>query len=373
MGNDDAGPASDLRMRAGDAYRRARDQRPWLTATVVWGVPVVVLVALIALSRVQPVEVFVLGLQTGGVYALVALGVALVYKATNVLNFAQGEFGTVPAFVAYIIMVGSEGFGDITVQPDTDLLWIGTIAAILTGAVLGVLTNVLVVQRLAQASETIALVATGGVALMFTAAEVLIFQAQPREFPRFKTGNVCIGSEAADPGAFALCPLTIGNIPIPWHTVIVLGVLAIASIVLAVFFQSRRGVALLATAQEPFAAELQGVSVRGMATLAWGAAGAFGAVAGLLGAGNFTNLTPGLMTTTFLIPGFVGALLGGINSMAGAVVGGLLIGITVSFANTAILAYNLSGVLPGPPSIATLVVLLAVLLFRPRGLLGKEA
>lgn len=373
MDNDDAGPASDLRMRVGDAYRRARDQRPRLTATVVWGVPVVLLVALIALSRVQPVEVFVLGLQTGGVYALVALGVALVYKATNVLNFAQGEFGTVPAFVAYIIMVGSEGLADITVQPDTDLLWIGAIAAIFTGAVLGVLTNVLVVQRLAQASETIALVATGGVALMFTAAEVLIFQAQPREFPRFKTGNVCIGSEAADPGAFALCPLTIGNIPIPWHTVIVLGVLATASIVLAVFFQSRRGVALLATAQEPFAAELQGVSVRGMATLAWGTAGAFGAVAGLLGAGNFTNLTPGLMTTTFLIPGFVGALLGGINSMAGAVVGGLLIGITVSFANTAILAYNLSGVLPGPPSIATLVVLLAVLLFRPRGLLGKEA
>jgi branched-chain amino acid transport system permease protein len=79
------------------------------------------------------------------------------------------------------------------------------------------------------------------------------------------------------------------------------------------------------------------------------------------------------MTTTFLIPAFTAAVLGGITSMVGAVVGGLLLGLVASFANEAVLSYGISDVVASAPDLAAFVVLLLVLLVRPRGLLGKEA
>lgn len=359
-----------LTPASGRAATILGDRRTW------WIVGTLVLIALIAASSldlipINVVQVIVFGLQAGAVYSLVALGLALVYKATRVLNFAQGELGTVPAFLAYSIMVGFDISG--ATSPDKGRFLVATIAAIALGALLSVLVNTLVVQRLAEASQVTSLVATVGVALLFTAAEVIVFQAKARPFPQYVTGSPCWGADTGQGAAFGLCPLTIGGSVVPWHTIVVVVVLAIAATLLALFFRTRAGVALLATAQEPFAAQLQGVSVRSMATVAWAAAGALGAIGGLLGAGNFEQLTPGMITATYLIPAFTGAVLGGITSMVGAVVGGLLLGITVSFANTAVLEFDLSSVLPGPPQIAVLLVLLLVLLFRPRGLLGKEA
>lgn len=334
---------------------------------------VILALGFLALSRVNPIQVLVFGIQAGAVYSLIALGVALVYKATRVLNFAQGELGTVPAFAAFVFFVGGDIAADVQTQPSAARLVIASLLAIAVGVVLAVLVNVLVVRPLAEATPVVALVATVGVTLLLVAAEIIVFEARARRFPRYVEGSPCFGPETADGVSFGLCPLTIGTSVVPWHTIIVAIVLAVAAALLAAFFQTRRGIALLATAQEPFAAELQGVSVKGMATLAWAMAGAFGAVAGLLGAGNFNQLTPGLMTSTFLIPGFVGAILGGITSMPGAVLGGLLIGVAVTLANEIVVQYGLTTSLPGPPQIAILVVLLLVLLLRPRGLLGKEA
>lgn len=355
-----------------ESWRRLRDRDSLLARATLYGVPTILVVAVIGFSRVDIVTVLVFGLQTGAIYSLVALGIALVYKATRVLNFAQGEFGTVPAFIAYTFLVGTAGFGDITIEPNISRLWWASIIAVLAGAVIAVLVNVLVVQRLADASEAVALVATGGLALMFSSAEILVYQAQVRPFPRYVEGAACLGGANPEGAALGLCPLTIGGQTISWHTLVVFGVLLVTSAVLGLFFRSRTGIALLATAQEPFAAQLQGVSVKAMATLAWGTAGALGAVAGLLTAANVQQIRPGLLTTDILIPAFTGALLGGLTSMVGAVVGGLLIGITVTFANSAVLSYGLTDVLPGPPFIATFIVLLAVLLFRPRGLFGRE-
>ncbi len=315
----------------------------------------------------------IIGLQAGAVYSLVGLGIALVYKATKVLNFAQGEFGTVPAFLAYIIFVRGDIESGLQSAPGPSEMLLVTLAAVAFGALVAILCNVLVVQRLAETNQVTALVATVGVSLFFIGLQIVFFEAQARRFPQYVQGSPCLGPSTGEGAAFGLCPLTVGGISVAWHTAIVLAVLAITATVLALFFRTRTGVALLATAQEPFAAQLQGVSVRGMATLAWGAAGALGALGGILGAGNFQQLTPGLMTGTFLIPAFTGAVLGGLTSMPGAVIGGLILGVTVSFANSAVLAYDLTDVLPGPPQIATIVVLLLVLLFRPRGLFGKEA
>jgi branched-chain amino acid transport system permease protein len=299
-------------------------------------------------------QVIILGLQAGAVFSLVSLGVALVYKATRIVNFAQGELGTIPAFIAYIVMTGFRVSGEP--EADKGKLWIATIVAIVVGAGLGILVNTLVIRRLAAVSPVTSLVATAGVMLLSSALAVLFFEAKARRFPQY------VGGGFKFPGA---------DVIVSWQTVVTLIVLAGAAALLALLFRTPPGVALLATAQEPFAAELQGISVSGMRTLAWALAGVLGALAGLLGAGVFASIAPAFMTSTFLIPALTGAVLGGLTSMVGAVAGGLLLGIVVSAANQINRSFDLG--IPGPPQAAALLVLLIVLLVRPRGLLGKEA
>lgn len=314
----------------------------------------VLVVAVLVGSGVNLVSTVSIGVQFGAVYALIALGVALVYTSTGVLNFAQGEFGTVPAFLAYVIMVGGVGdLGDIGAVPDASRLWWASLAAVAAGALLGVLVNIAVVQRLGAASPVTALVATAGVALMLIQLQVIVFESQARNFPRYIAGEA----------------FTVARSGVQWHTLLVLGVLAVTATLLAVLFRTRTGTALLATSQEPFAAQLHGVSVSAMSTLAWGTAGALGAVGGLLAGGVFEQVFPALVTRDYLIPAFTGAVLGGITSMVGAVVGGLLLGLLVSFANSLNLALGLN--IPGPPQLIVLAALLLVLLVRPHGLLGR--
>lgn len=343
----------------GDLVERARERGKEILrsrTTWIWVSLVVVVLVGFFVAGISLANVLVIGLQTGAVFSLIALGLALVFKATRVLNFAQGALGSAPTFIAYVIMVGSFG-ADIRAEVDASRLWWASIVAVLFAVALALLINLLVVQRLAQASGVTALVATVGVALFVVASQVIIFEAQARPFPRYIEGEW----------------FSVGNTPVTWHTVIVVVVLVGAAVALALFFRTPLGVALLATAQEPFAAELSGISVRTMSMLAWALAGALGAVGGLLGAGVFENITPGFMLSRFLIPAFVGAVLGGLTSMVGAVVGGLLLGLATSFANEASLAIDALNDVPGPPWIATLLILVAVLLFRPRGLFGEEA
>jgi branched-chain amino acid transport system permease protein len=300
------------------------------------------------------IEVLVFGLQRGAIFGLVGLGLALVYKATRILNFAQGELGTVPAFAALMVMTGFQTAGDKAA--DRGLLVPAILVAIVVGAGLGVALYAIVIRPLGKVSPVTSLVATAGVALLLTTIEINVFEAKARRFPRPVNGGFrLVGTEVI----------------VDWHTVVILGVLAGVALALAAFFRSAPGVALLATAEDPFAAELQGVPVERMRAMAWGAAGALGALAGVLGAGVFESLTPGLVTSTFMIPAFTGVVLGGITSMVGAVVGGFVLGIVSQAAIQIVTSYNLD--VPGPPQLAVLVVLLAVLLVRPQGLLGKSA
>lgn len=297
-------------------------------------------------------RILVFGLQAGAIYALVALGIALVYKATGILNFAQGELGTLAAFGAFFVLAG--GF-DEAASSSKGLLVLGTLVALAVGALLGVAVNAVVIRKLANASPVTSLVATAGVAVFLSSIELLVFEARARNFPRYIDGGF---------------RLPIADVNVPWHTIVILAVLAGVAALLAVFFRTAYGIALLATAEDPFAAELQGVPVARMRTIAWGAAGALGALGGLLGAGVFESLSPGLMTATFLIPAFTGAVLGGISSLVGSAVGGLIVGASVAFANQIVRTLDID--VPGPPQIAVLAVLLGVLVFRPKGLLGDR-
>ncbi|HJR24815.1 MAG TPA: branched-chain amino acid ABC transporter permease [Acidimicrobiales bacterium] len=300
------------------------------------------------------IEVLVFGIQRGAIFGLVGLGLALVYKATRILNFAQGELGTLPAFIALLMMTGWQTAGDEAA--DRGLLIPATLAAIAVGAVLGVVLYAVVIRPLGKVSPVTSLVATAGVALLVTTVEINLFEARARRFPRPVNGGFRLAGT---------------DVTIDWHTIVILAVLAGVALALAAFFRSSPGVALLATAEDSFAAELQGVPVERMRAMAWGAAGALGALAGVLGAGVFESLTPGLVTSTFMIPAFTGVVLGGITSMVGAVVGGFVLGIVSQAAIQIVTTYELD--VPGPPQLAVLVVLLAVLLVRPQGLLGKGA
>jgi branched-chain amino acid transport system permease protein len=300
------------------------------------------------------IEVLVFGLQRGAIFGLVGLGLALVYKSTRILNFAQGELGTVPAFVCLMTMTGFHASGDHVA--DRGVLLPATVLAVVVGALLGVALYATVIRQLGKVSPVTSLVATAGVGLLLTTVEINVFEARARRFPRPVNGGFrLVGTDVI----------------VDWHTIVILAVLAGVAVALAAFFRSAPGVALLATAEDAYAAELQGVPVERMRMLAWGAAGALGALAGVLGAGVFESLTPGMVTATFMIPAFTGVILGGITSMPGAVVGGFALGVVSQAAIQIVTSFDLD--VPGPPQLAVFAVLLAVLLVRPQGLLGRRA
>jgi branched-chain amino acid transport system permease protein len=313
----------------------------------------------LSLSRTLSIltTVLVFGTQQGAVYALVALGIALVYRSTKVLNFAQGEFGTVPALLVLLVLLG--GDLDRTVVPaEVSLVQLSVLAvlAVAIGAALAIGVNAGIVQRLADANPVTSLVATAGVSFLLIGAQVVVFGLQSRTFPRFLDGSV-----------------RVLGISVTRHTFVILFVLALSAALLAALFRTPIGVALLASAQDPFAASLHGVSTRAMSSLAWGLAGGLAAIGGLLGAGVYQGIEPGQMTTTFLIPAFTAAVLGGITSMVGAVVGGMLLGYVAALADQLVIQFGISDVIASAPDLAAFAVLLLVLLLRPRGLLGKEA
>jgi branched-chain amino acid transport system permease protein len=325
------------------------------TLAIALGIAIPVIAIMVGL-RINPIQVVVNGLQIGSVYALVALGIALVYKSTKVLNFAQGELGSLPAMLVLLALLSFDRNAEIGAEVSKGALVGYTVAAMAIGAILAILINVAVVQRLKDASPVTSLVATAGVMLFFLASQLLLLDANAKRFPRFVDGS-----------------FSLFGVPVQWQMIVVLLVIAGVSFALSVFFRTPVGVGLLATSQEPFAAELHGISTRTMSTVAWGAAGAFAALGGVLGAGEFQQYFPGFMTATFLVPAFTGAVLGGITSIGGAVSGSLLLGIAAVFANEMVVKANLTSQVPGPPVIMTFVILLAVLFVRPRGLFGKEA
>lgn len=340
--------------------------KPKRSLAIVLGVAA--LLALVV-SDVSLGRVMIEGAENGAVYALVALGLVLVYSSTRVLNFAQGEFGTVPAFVVLFILLG----GDLleTVDPANvsfARLTSLTLLAVLIGAALAIAVNLFIIQRLADSSAVTSLVATAGVSLLLVGGQFLTFEAQARRFPRFIDGTPCLSRDAAGECTTFLSAF---GFRISWHTLVIAAVLVIVAVLLAALLRTPVGVALVASAQEPYAASLHGVSPRAMSSLAWGLAGGLGALAGVLGAGVFDRITPGQMTSNYLIPAFTAAVLGGLTSMTGAVVGGLLLGIAATLAVTVIDLYQLSNIIPSGSTFAAFVVLLTVLLVRPNGLFGK--
>src|SRR5438132_4774654 len=305
---------------------------------------------MLAFSVAQPL---VLGISNGAAIGLVAIGLVLIYKSSRVFNFAAGEFVTLGAFGAYIGI-------HVLHLPYLAAALIGVAA----GTVAGLVVERLVVRPLANRPKVTVLVATAAVATIAIPVELMVggaktFPARPAFTNGVSVGGVKVISN--------LGPSVLG-VRVSPQLLLILVTLIVAAVVLAWFFgRTDLGLATLASSQEATASRLVGIRLNRISMLTWGAAGLLGGLAGVLLTPLTSSFAAGYGTTGVLISAFTAAVLGGMTSIPGAFLGGILVGLVQTFAQ-----FDLNKV-SGSPDLAILVVLVGVLLVRPTGLLGKEA
>lgn len=285
------------------------------------------------------------GIQ-GAVYGLLGLGLVLLYKSNKVFNFAQAEFGTTAAFATLFAFQGKWFLPEMP-------LGIAVLFGLVVGTLVGLLTERLVVRPLFTAPRVTLVVASAGVALLLIAVQGFSSGASPVPFPALVAGDV----------------INTGAIRISWQQAVIVLVLAALAAASALFFsRTRTGTAIIAVSQEPTATSLVGISVKRTSALTWGLAGLLGGIAGILLSGSIGFVSPGSLTGLALIAAFTAAVFGGITSLPGAFLGGVVIGVVEALASANIP----KDILPGSGRVVLFVALLSVLLIRPAGLLGKE-
>jgi branched-chain amino acid transport system permease protein len=277
----------------------------------------------------------VYGLSDGAILALAALGFVLIYKATGVINFAQGEFLLIGAYTLYAAFV---------------VFQLPMVAAVLFGVVfaiiLGVVIERLVLRPLVGESAISVIMVTIGLAALLRAVVQLIFGTRPVQQP------------AILPRApVELLPGT----SVPLNRLLVILIAAVVLAAFTVFFRrSRHGIAMRAVADDQQAALTMGISVRRVFAMAWALAALSALVGGIL-LGDVTEVSGRLATFGLFV--FPVVILGGLDSVPGTIVGGLTIGLTTQY---------VSGYAdPGLAQIAPYLVLIAILLVRPYGLFGE--
>lgn len=276
------------------------------------------------------------GLAKGAVLAAFALALVIIWRGTRIVNFAQGAMAVATTYVAY------------SVTSATGSYWLGFGAAIVAGLVLGVVVDQLVMRRVDHEKPLNAVIVALGLLLVITAILGMIYgnTFRPMQIP-FSRSSIEVGGVAL---------MSRYDIFV-FVTVIVL-VIALALL----FARTSVGLRMRAAAFAPETARLLGVSVGWMLTLGWALAAAVGAVAALLAIPTELGLHPHAMDVIF-ISAFTAAVVGGLDSAPGAVVGGLLVGLVLSYVS----GYLGSNVTP----LAVLVLLTVVLLVRPSGLFSS--
>ena len=273
------------------------------------------------------------GLATGGIYASVALALVMIYQATHLVNFAQGEIAMFATYLAWTLIQAGMAY------------WGAFFLTVFIAFVGGVVLERVVIQPVENAPILSVVIVFIGLLVIFNSVAGWIYSYTIKPFP----------------SPFPSEPL-FGNSYVSSHE---LGSTAVTLVVLAlvyVFFRfTPLGLAMRAAAQNPVSSRLVGVRVGWMLALGWGLASAIGAVAGMMVA-PVVFLEPNMMGG-ILLYAFAGALLGGIDSPAGAVLGGFIVGVLE----------NVVGVYLGTELKLTvaLVIIIGVLVVRPSGLFGK--
>ncbi len=282
-------------------------------------------------------QLVVSGIATGGIFASLALALVLIYNAMGLVNFAQGEMAMLATFVAYTLIAHGMNY------------WLAFIVTLVVAFTGGIGIERVVIRPVERAPILTLVIVTLGLATLVNGLAGSIFGYVPRSFPSpfsAQTVNI-LGALASfqDLGVIAV------------SAVVLLGVYVLLQ-------QTTVGLTMRAAAHHPEASRLLGVHVSWMLALGWGLASAVGSVSGIMVA-PILLLQPNMMQT-IIIYAFAAAVLGGIESPLGAVVGGVIVGVTV----------NLAGVyLPfvgGDLQLAVaLAIIVAVLVVKPNGLFGR--
>jgi branched-chain amino acid transport system permease protein len=276
------------------------------------------------------------GLAAGSIYGLVALGFVLIYKATETVNFAQGDLLMLGAFAAFTFIVG---FG----LP----YWLGLICAVVVLAVFGYLLDGFILRQVIGKPQFSIVMLTIGLGFMMRSGSSIFFGTETRQLPT-----------PFDSGVTNFLGLQIADVNLS----VLVGTAALCLVLYLFFSRTRLGVAMQAASQNQLAAYYMGIPVKMIFSAIWAISAGTAALAGVLLAPiALIDVNMGLIG----IKAFAAAVLGGFGSIPGAVVGGLIIGVIEQY----------SGIYMGPgfKDVAAQVVLLAVLIVWPQGLFGRHS
>jgi len=278
------------------------------------------------------------GLADGSIYGSLALALVLIYKATEVINFAQGEMAMFTTYIAWALMGHGSSFE-----------WWAFFATLGIAFVGGAALQQTVIRPLERASVLTAVMATIALLVILNGLAAWIWSPQLEFFP----------------SPFPTSSWVIGGVHISKQDVGTFGVVMACVLVLWLFFRfTKLGLAMRAGALNPSAARLMGVRASWLLALGWGFAAALGAVSGMMVAPT-VFLTPNMMQAV-LIYAFAAAILGGLESPVGAVAGGLMLGVLLNMLGQYVHPVTTELRLP-----VALGVLLVVLLIKPAGLFGR--
>jgi len=309
-------------------------------------------------TQINLLTPIVSGIANGAAYGLLGLGLVLLYKSNRIFNFAQGEFATVAAIVAYVF---DRGTGWVPKVPYFAAIAIGVATAVLVA----IATERFVIRPLFHRPRVVLVVATVGVALFLMGIEGIL--------PYPQTASLRTISDVLNVRSYAF---KVDGVVALDQDLAKLGALTVLAVAAFVFFRyTATGTAILAVSQDATAARVVGISVERISMTTWAIAGLLGGVAGvLLAVPPAGSVTPGSITGLTLTVAFSAAVLGGMTSLPGAFLGGILIGLIEAFANADhSFVPGLNSLPTAQAEVAVAVVLLLILLVRPRGLLGQEA
>ena len=279
------------------------------------------------------------GLVVGSVYALVALGFVIIFKSTSVVNFAQGEFLLLGAYISLAVV------GQYNVP-----FWIALIITLMFSVVLGMLIERLILRPMIGEPVISVIMVTLGLSSVLKAIVQGIWGTDTQPFPEI----------------FPSTPVQIGPLPVSQGYLYSVGCVAILLLLFTLFFKySRAGIAMRATAFSQQVAQSMGISVRRMFALAWAIAAVVSAIGGILLGGVRGGVDAALAAIGLKVIPVV--ILGGLDSIIGAIVGGLLVGVLENLAGGYLDPIFGGGV----KEVAPFVILVLILMIKPYGLFGK--
>ncbi len=275
------------------------------------------------------------GLATGGIYASVALSLVMIYQATQHINFAQGEMAMFSTFIAWALIQAGLPY------------WVAFIATTVFSLLLAAVVEFVVIRPMHDKPVLSVVVVFIGLLVIFHSLAGWLFGSTIRQFP----------------SPFTVANWRFGELISTHELGAIVVTLIIVALLFAFFQKTPLGLAMRAAAQNPASARLVGISVSRMLMLGWGLAGAIGAIAGMMVA-PVVFLDANMMSGVLLYA-FAGALIGGIDSPGGAVLGGFVVGVLENLVGAYVVGMELK------LSVALLLII-GVLIVRPAGMFGKR-